>query len=90
MDDLIGKKRTPKQEELYWAYWHKLIDIRAKRDLTEAEKLKYDGYLAIAARLAAEQEAPSVPTVERLAGQHEGVIASIRRLTEAVEGKRNG
>ena len=83
---------TPEQEERwgYWARWHDLRDIREKRDLTESEQVEYDGYMVIVKDLDAEEEALLTQIVDRLAEKHERVLASIRRLTEAVEGKRNG
>lgn len=78
--DRVWQERPPK-----WDRWHELLELRAQRQLTLHEKAEYDQLAGIVAGLDAEEEAIAAPAVERLAGQHERVLASIDRLTEAVE-----
>ena len=53
--------------------------------MTPSEQAEYDRFARIVDRLDAEEEALCAKSVDHLIGKHERVLASIRRLTEAVE-----
>jgi len=67
-----------------WDRWHDLRDIVEKRALTVSEQAEYQRFARIVARLDAEAARPADGALDGLVKEHEGVIASIQRLTAAV------
>lgn len=68
-----------------WDRWHELLDVRDKRELTPNEGLEYRRFANLAKRLDAEAAQAADVALDGLVKEHERVIDSIRRLTNAVE-----
>lgn len=74
----------PSAGSVDWDRWHDLLDIKAKRQLTNSEEREYQVFTEIVARLDAEEEEAADAALDHLASEHERVLDSIRRLTAAV------
>lgn len=67
-----------------WDRYHDLLDIMTTRGLSSDERLKYERFLPIIAKLDAEEGEAGNVALDDLVKGHERVVASIARLTAAV------
>lgn len=68
-----------------WQRWHDLLDIRDKRKLTPDEEVEYGRMARVVSELDAEEEVAAAESLGSLLQTHEQVLASIERLTKAVQ-----